>query len=107
MTQLPARIPSYERFFDNSMTISPDLISAVTGVVIDDVRAWQARPLESTYAIVSFDALRMKIRDECLVRNKAIYLAIGVRCSGHKEVLRLRIEGTKFWLRVMNNWIQR
>ena len=87
------------------VTISPDLVSVVTDSVIDEVRTWQSRPLESTYAIVFFDALRVKIRDEGLVRNKAIYLAIGVRCSGHKEVLGLWIEqteGAKFWLRVMN-----
>ena len=85
--------------------ISPALVSAVTDSVIDEVRAWQARPLESTYAVVFFDALRVKIRDEGLVRNKAVYLAIGMRCSGHKEVLGLWIEqteGAKFWLRVMN-----
>ena len=85
--------------------VSPDLVSAVTDSVIDEVAAWQARPLESTYAIVFFDALRVKIRDEGLVRNKAVYLAIGMRSSGHKEVLGLWIEqteGAKFWLRVMN-----
>ena len=85
--------------------ISPDLVSAVTDTVIDEVRAWQSRPLEPTYAIVFFDALRVKIRDEGLVRNKAVYLAIGMRCSGHKEILGLWIEqteGAKFWLRVMN-----
>ena len=69
------------------VTISPDLVSVVTDSVIDEVRSWQSRPLESTYAIVFFDALRVKIRDEGLVRNKAVYLAVGVRCSGHKEVL--------------------
>ena len=62
--------------------ISPTLASAVTDSVIDEGRAWQSRPLESTYAIVFFDALRVKIRDEGLVRNKAVYLAISVRCSG-------------------------
>jgi putative transposase len=85
--------------------ISADLVSAVTDSVIDEVTAWQARPLESSYAIVFFDALRVKIRDEGLVKNKAVYLAIGVRASGHKEVLGLWIEqseGAKFWLRVMN-----
>jgi putative transposase len=85
--------------------ISPDLVSAVTDSVIDEVTAWQARPLESSYAIVFFDALRVKIRDEGLVKNKAVYLAIGMRPSGHKEVLGLWIEqseGAKFWLRVMN-----
>ena len=87
------------------ITISPDLVSAVTDSVIDEVRAWQSRPLESTYALVFFDALRVKIRDEGLVRNKAVYLAIGMRCSGHKDILGLWIEqteGAKFWLRVMN-----
>lgn len=87
------------------VSISPDLVSVVTDSVIDEVRAWQSRPLESTYAVVFFDALRVKIRDEGLVRNKAVYLAIGMRCSGHKEVLGLWIEqteGAKFWLRVMN-----
>ena len=85
--------------------ISPDLVSAVTDSVIDEVTAWQARPLEPTYAIVFFDALRVKIRDEGLVKNKAVYLAIGMRPSGHKEVLGMWIEqseGAKFWLRVMN-----
>lgn len=89
------------------VAISPDLVSAVTDTVIDEVRAWQSRPLESAYAIVFFDALRVKIRDEGLVRNKAVYLAIGVRCSGHKEVLGLWIEqteGAKFWLRVMSDF---
>ena len=88
------------------VTISPELVSVVTDSVIAEVRAWQSRPLESTYAIVYFDALRVKIRDEGLVRNKAVYLAIGVRCSGHKEILGLWIEqteGAKFWLRVMND----
>ncbi|MDQ2925871.1 MAG: IS256 family transposase [Acidobacteriota bacterium] len=85
--------------------VSPDLVSAVTDSVLDEVTAWQARPLEATYAVVFFDALRVKIRDEGLVRNKAVYLAIGIRPSGEREVLGLWIEqteGAKFWLRVMN-----
>ena len=89
------------------VSISPDLVSVITDAVMDEVRAWQARPLESTYALVFFDALRVKIRDEGLVRNKAVYLAIGIRRSGHKEVLGLWIEqteGAKFWLRVMNEF---
>lgn len=57
--------------------VSPALVSAVTDAVLDEVAAWQNRPLEKTYAIVYFDALRVKIRDEGLVRNKAVYLAIG------------------------------
>jgi putative transposase len=87
------------------ITISPDLVSAVTDAVLDEVTAWQSRPLEATYAIVFFDAVRVKIRDEGLVANKAVYLAIGMRTSGQKEVLGLWIEqseGAKFWLRVMN-----
>ena len=85
--------------------ISPDLVSAVTDSVIEEVTAWQSRPLDASYAIVFFDALRVKIRDEGLVKNKAVYLAIGMRPSGHKEVLGMWIEqseGAKFWLRVMN-----
>jgi putative transposase len=86
------------------LVISPDLVSAVTDSVLDEVRAWQSRPLESVYAVVYFDALRVKIRDEGTVRNKAVYLAIGIRCSGYKEILGLWIEqneGAKFWLKVM------
>jgi putative transposase len=85
--------------------VSPDLVSAITDSVIDEVHAWQNRPLEETYAIVYFDALRVKIRDEGMVRNKAVYLAIGVACDGEKDILGLWIEqteGAKFWLRVMN-----
>jgi putative transposase len=85
--------------------VSPDLVSAVTDQVIDEVAAWQSRPLEPSYAIVFFDALRVKIRDEGLVRNKAVYLAIGMDAAGFKHILGLWIEqseGAKFWLRVMN-----
>ena len=85
--------------------ISPELVSAVTDAVLDEVAAWQNRPLEASYAIVFFDALRVKIRDEGVVKNKGVYLAIGVRCSGHKEILGLWIEqteGAKFWLPVMS-----
>ena len=85
--------------------ISPELVSAVTDAVLEEVAAWQNRPLEAAYAIVFFDALRVKIRDEGVVKNKAVYLAIGMRCSGHKEILGLWIEqteGAKFWLRVMS-----
>ena len=85
--------------------VSPDLVSAITDSVIDEVHSWQNRPLEETYAIVYFDALRVKIRDEGMVRNKAVYLAIGVSCDGRKDVLGLWIEqteGAKFWLKVMN-----
>ena len=86
------------------LEISPELVSAVTDAVLEEATQWQNRPLESVYAIVFFDALRVKIRDEGMVKNKSVYLAIGVRCSGHKEILGLWIEqteGAKFWLRVM------
>ncbi|MDR7040705.1 putative transposase, partial [Methylobacterium sp. BE186] len=85
--------------------VSPDLISAVTDAVLEEVAAWQARPLEPAYPIVFFDALRIKVRDEGLVRNKAVHIALGVRADGSKEILGLWLEqseGAKFWLRVMN-----
>jgi putative transposase len=84
--------------------VSPDLVSAVTDAVLDEIAEWQERPLEALYPLVFFDALRVKIRDEGTVRNKAVYLALGVRADGRKEILGLWIEqteGAKFWLRVM------
>jgi putative transposase len=84
---------------------SPDLISAVTDAVLDEVATWQNRPLEPIYPLIFFDALRVKVRDEGLVRNKAVHIALGVRADGMKEMLGLWIEqneGAKFWLRVMN-----
>jgi hypothetical protein len=86
--------------------VSPDLISAVTDAVLEEVAAWQARPLERVYPLIFFDALRVKIRDEGLVRNKAVHIALGVRADGSKEILGLWLEqndGAKFWLRVMND----
>ncbi len=85
--------------------VSPDLISAVTDAVLEEIATWQARPLEPVYPLVFFDALRVKIRDEGLVRNKAVHVALGVRADGTKEVLGLWLEqneGAKFWLRVLN-----
>jgi putative transposase len=85
--------------------VSPDLISAVTDAVLEEIAVWQARPLEATYPLVFFDALRAKIRDEGLVKNKAVHIALGVTADGTKEILGLWLEqneGAKFWLRVMN-----
>ena len=86
--------------------VSAELISKVTDAVLEELKAWQSRPLESVYAIVYFDAVRVKIRDEGLVKNKAVYLAIGCTCSGYKQILGMWIEqseGAKFWLSVMND----
>ena len=85
--------------------VSPDLVSTVTDAVLEEVTEWQNRPLEALYALIFFDAIRIKVRDEGTVRNKAVYVALGVRPDGSKEILGLWIEqseGAKFWLRVMN-----
>jgi len=86
--------------------VSPDLISRVTDAVLEEVKDWQGRPLEACYPVVFFDALRVKIRDEGLVKNKAVYVALALDAEGHKHVLGLWIEqteGAKFWLKVMND----
>src|SRR3954453_14105270 len=83
--------------------VSPDLISAVTDAVLDEMAEWQDRPREGGYPLVFFGALRVTTRDEGTVRNKAVYLALGVRADGRKEILGLwieQIEGAKFWPRV-------
>ena len=85
--------------------VSPDLISRVTDAVLEEVREWQSRPLDAVYPIVFFDALRVKIRDEGLVKNKAVFVALAYNGDGEKDVLGLWIEqteGAKFWLRVIN-----
>ena len=85
--------------------VSPDLISAITDAVLDEVAEWQNRPLDICYPLVFFDAIRVKVRDEGFVRNKAIYIALGILPDGTKELLGIWIEqteGAKFWLRVVN-----
>ena len=87
-----------------AVEVSPDLISSVTDSVLEEVRAWQNRPLDAVYPIVFMDALRVKIRDNGHVINKAVYMALGVNLDGHKEVLGLWVakeEGAKFWLKVV------
>ena len=77
----------------------------MTDAVLDEVREWQNRPLDPVYPVVFFDALRVRIRDEGLVKNKAVYVALAFNTDGEKEVLGLWIEqteGAKFWLKVMN-----
>ena len=86
--------------------VSPEFISSVTDAVMSDVTSWQARPLEPMYPVVFFDALRVKIRDEAVVRSKAVYLALGVLPDGTRDILGLWIEkteGAKFWMKVFND----
>jgi transposase-like protein len=89
-----------------AVDVSPDLISTVTDAVVAEVTAWQARPLEPMYPVVFFDALRVKIRDEAVVRSKAVYLALAILPDGTRDVLGIWIEqteGAKFWLKVFTD----
>jgi putative transposase len=89
-----------------AMEVSPDFISSVTDAVMSEVTSWQTRPLERMYPVVMFDAVRVKIRDEGVVRSKAVYLALGVLADGTKDILGIWIEvteGAKFWMRVFND----
>ena len=86
--------------------VSAEFISAVTDEVMAEVGAWQSRPLDRMYPVVFFDALRVKIREDAVVRNKAVYLALGVQADGTRDILGLWIEqteGAKFWLKVFND----
>ena len=86
--------------------VSAEFISSVTEAVMLEVTAWQSRALEAMYPVVFFDALRVKIREDAVVRNKAIYLALGVLRDGTRDILGLWIEGTegaKFWMKVFND----
>jgi len=84
--------------------VSPDLISTVTNEIIKEVTEWQSRPLDPLYPILYLDGIVVKVRDEGHVRNKTVYLALGVNLDGQKELLSMWIEqteGAKFWLRVV------
>ena len=84
--------------------VSPTLISTVTDAVLDEVKAWQSRPLDAVYPIVYLDALVVKMRSEGRVENRAVYVAVGITMEGGKEVLGLWTsanEGAKFWLQVL------
>ena len=84
--------------------VSPALISKVTDAVLDEVKAWQNRPLDAVYPIVYLDAIHLKIRTDGRVQNRAVYLALGIDLTGQKELLGLWIgesEGAKFWLNVL------
>ena len=89
-----------------AVDVSPDLISSVTDAVMVEVTAWQSRPLEAMYPVVFFDALRVKIREDAVVRSKAVYLALGVLPDGSRDILGIWIEnteGAKFWMKVFND----
>jgi len=84
--------------------VSPTLISQVTDAVSEEVLLWQNRPLDEVYPIVYLDAVRIKVRHDSRVINKAVYLAIGINMDGIKEVLGMwtsESEGAKFWLQVV------
>jgi putative transposase len=86
--------------------VSPDFISSVTDEVMSEVTAWQSRPLEPMYPVVFFDALRVKIREDAVVRNKAVYLALGMLPDGSRDILGIWIEnteGAKFWMKIFND----
>lgn len=81
--------------------VSESLISKVTDGIIDEVRAWQNRPLELVYPIVFFDCLIVKVRQDKRIINKSVYIALGIDTLGQKDILGLWIgenEGAKFWL---------
>ena len=89
-----------------AVEVSPELISKVTDAVMGEVVAWQSRPLETMYPVVFFDALRVKIREDAVVRSKAVYLALGILPDGSRDILGLWIEnteGAKFWMKVFND----
>lgn len=89
-----------------SVEVSPEFISKVTDELMAEVTVWQSRPLEAMYPVVFFDALRVKIREDGVVRNKAVYLALGVLADGTRDILGLWIEnteGAKFWMKVFND----
>jgi transposase-like protein len=93
-----------------AVDVSPDLISSVTDAVMAEVTAWQSRPLELMYPVVFFDVLRVKIRQEGVVRNKAIYLALDVLPDRSRDILGLRIEnteGAKFWMTASTDFKKR
>ena len=89
-----------------AVDVSPELISSVTDAVLSEVATWQTRPLEAMYPVVFFDALRVKIRQDGVVRNKAVYLALGMLPDGTRDILGIWIEnteGAKFWMKVFND----
>ena len=85
--------------------VPPTFISQVINAVLDEVKAWQQRPLAPVYPIVYLDCLVVRSRDSGSIQNKSVYLALGVNTDGEKELLGLwlaQTEGVEFWLSVMN-----
>ena len=83
--------------------VSAEFISTVTEKVNDDVRQWQGRPLDSVYPVVFFDALRINIRKDGVIKKMAVHLALGVRCDDRRDVLGMWVhenEGAAFWTSV-------
>jgi putative transposase len=92
------------------VSVGRDLISRVTDAVMEDVRAWQQRPLDDVYPVIFLDALVLKVRDGGSVQRKACYLALGVAMDGERDVLGMwfqQTEGAKFWMQVLNELKQR
>ena len=92
------------------VAVSPDLISRVTDAVVDELTAWQGRPLERVYLVAYLDALVIKVRDKSGVQNKSVYIVVGVKPDGSKDVLGLWMqatEGAKFWLTILTELRQR
>lgn len=90
--------------------VSPSLISRVTDQVYEEVQAWQRRELDEVYPVVYFDGFVVKVRHEGVVRNRTVYVVLGINLNGHKDVLGLWMshnEGAKFWLKVINELRQR
>lgn len=95
-------VATFKEMYDAD--VSPTLISKVTDSVLERVIEWQSRPLDSLYPIVYLDCIVVKIRQEGQVKNKSVYLALGINAEGHKELLGLwmsETEGAKFWLNVL------
>jgi len=89
-----------------AVEVSPAFISTVTDAIVEEITAWQARPLDPVYAVVFFDALRVKMREDGVVRSKAVYLALAVLPDGRRDILGLWIEqteGAKFWMKVFTD----
>src|SRR5947208_15868604 len=90
--------------------VGHDLISRVTDAVLEDVKAWQARPLEDVYPVLYLDALVVKIRDGGTVRRKACCVVMVVNLDGARDALRSWVqatEGAKFWMSVLTDLKQR